>query len=377
MSSNFLHAQERAVVDKPVASRLYSFDIPSVPLMRALELLSQQAGIPFSVQDGTNLAMNGQAVVGQLSIENALFQMLEGTEVTFAVTDGVLVISPKLSNQSSDEEIVTAPVSVSANRTTIFQLGTGAASGSTVYGEEMIGAVVQGDSDPNKIFRANPNVQYVIAGQRGEEGATATAEQDLRPQNISISGAAVDQNNFMLDGVGINSFGGTESNYNDSNMPEDDDNTINADTLHGLHPQTVYVDANILEQAEIIDSNVSAKYGGFQGGVVNYKVKNPSSEPTFGASIKRGGSNWNDYHLKSEETPDTDAKEPVYEKWFYSASASTPISDNWGMLVSAGRRTAETTKTAGDDYYGRQVTTSTEADNVLGKLRYESDTGAA
>lgn len=49
MSSNFLHAQERAVVDKPVASRLYSFDIPSVPLMRALELLSQQAGIPFSM----------------------------------------------------------------------------------------------------------------------------------------------------------------------------------------------------------------------------------------------------------------------------------------------------------------------------------------
>jgi len=379
--SNLLHAQENPVIDDtPVplrASPSYRFDIPSLPLMRALEQLSQQAGIPFSVQDGTNLAMNGQAVIGDFSIENALLRMLEGTEVTFAVADGVLVISPKLSNQSLDAEIVTAPISVSANRTPTFQLGTGAASGSTVYGEDMIGAVVQGDSDPNKIFRANPNVQYVIAGQRGEEGATATAEQDLRPQNISISGAGVDQNNFMLDGVGINSFGGTESNYSDSNMPEDDDNTINADTLHGLHPQTVYVDSNILEQAEIIDSNVSAKYGGFQGGVVNYKVKNPSNEPTFGASIKRGGSNWNDYHLKSEETPDAAAKEPIYEKWFYSASASTPINDNWGMLVSAGRRTAETTKTAGDDYYGRQVTTSTEADNVLGKLRYESDTGAA
>lgn len=375
-----LHAQEKPVVDTPVQPgtvATYRFDIPSQSLMRALELLSQQAGIPFSVQDGTNLAINGQSVVGRFSIENALLLMLEGTDVTFAVADGVLVISPKLSTQSLGGEVVTAPVSVSASRTPTFQLGSGAASGSTVYGEEMIDAQVQGSSDPNMLFRANPNVQYVVSGQRGEEGATAVAEQDLRPQNISISGAGVDQNNFRLDGVGINSFGGAESNYNDSNMPEDDDNSINADTLHGLHPQTVYVDSNVLERAEIIDSNVSAKYGGFQGGVVNYKVKDPSDELTFGASIKRGGSNWNDYHLKSDETPDTDTREPEYEKWFYSASASTPLDDNWGMLVSAGRRTAETTKTAGDKYYGRQVTTNTKADNVLGKLRYENDTGTA
>ncbi|MET4733162.1 hypothetical protein ABIE64_001883 [Thalassospira sp. MBR-102] len=384
MSSNFLHAQERAVVDKPVASRLYSFDIPSVPLMRALELLSQQAGIPFSVQDGTNLAMNGQAVVGQLSIENALFQMLEGTEVTFAVTDGVLVISPKLSNQSSDEEIVTAPVSVSANRTTIFQLGTGAASGSTVYGEEMIGAVVQGDSDPNKIFRANPNVQFQASSANSttqnrlsESGATSVKEQDLRPAGMSISGGRVDQNNIMIDGVGINSYFAAEGLGNDpANMPSDDTNLPNPNLVYGVHPQSVYIDSNILEQAEIFDSNVSAKYGGFQGGVVNYTIKNPSEKPEFSASINRGGSNWTDYHLKSRDEADSDAREPKFERLSYGGSASTPLNENWGMLVSVSRRTAETTRAADADYLLMEdVTTETVADNVLAKLRYENDDG--
>ncbi|MBX2833328.1 MAG: hypothetical protein KTR23_19550 [Rhodospirillales bacterium] len=363
-----------AVGEQTQPTKSYRFDIPALPLMQMLERISELTGNPFSAVAGVNLAQEGRGLSGTFDLQTALQTILEDTDLTFSLINGQIIILQR-SQQNGENGTTTAPVVIQASRTPVVVLGTGAQSGSTSYDERLINSLVQGSNDPNMVFRANPNVQYVVKGQRGEEGASATTEQDLRPQTISISGGKVDQNNIMLDGVGINSVGGTASNYNDDNMPEDDDSSINADTLHGLHPQTVYVDASILKQAEIIDSNVSAKYGGFQGGVVNYEVKDPSDTATFSANISRSGSNWTDYHVKSAESPDTDARPPKFTKLKYGTSASGPIDDHWGVLVSAGRSTAEATKTAGDNYYGRSVTTQTKADNVLGKVKFTGDDG--
>ncbi len=369
----------------PSASqRVYAFDIPAQPLMQALDLLSQQADVPYSVQSGTNIAVGGRAVQGAFTLSDALRQMLAGTDISFVISGNTVIVLPQQNTVGQDGSIVTTPVTVTANRVPTITLGAGAESGLTVLNEEQIHARVQGDNDPGKIFRANPNVQFQSSfdnpnyqDRLEERGDTAVAEQDLRPAGISISGGKIDQNNIMLDGVSINTYAGVENQGNNlSNMPDDDDNLINADSVYGAHPQSVYIDANILEQAEIIDSNVSAKHGGFQGGVVNYKVKNPGKEPEFSANIARSGSNWTDYHVRSRDAPDADARPPKYERLRYGASASTPLNENWGMLVSAGRRTAETTRSANADYYLMDdVTTKTVADNVLGKLRYENEAG--
>ncbi|RCK38441.1 hypothetical protein TH19_06495 [Thalassospira profundimaris] len=352
----------------------YPFDIPAQPLMQALEKISELTGHPFSAVDGVNLAQDGNALSGTFDLQSALQALFDGTDLTFSLINGQIVVLERYAPETNDETM-TAPIVVQASRAPGVALGSGSASGSTVYSSELIKGFVQGNNDPNMIFRANPNVQYVAPGQR-DDGASATAEQDLRPQTLSISGGAIDQNNIRLDGIGINSIGGTDSSYNgESNLPDDDKSSINADDLYGLHPQSVYVSASILEQAEILDSNVSAKYGGFQGGVINYTVMDPSDTPTFSANISRAGSNWTDYHLKSEDTPDTEAREPRFSRLNFGSHASGPVAENWGLLLSAERKTAETTKTAGDDYFGRQVTTQSEADNILGKLQFKGDNG--
>ncbi len=370
--------------DQSGMKREYRFDIAAVPLMDGLEQISELTGYSFSVVTGSNLAGTGNAVQGTFDLQQALTKMFKDTGLTFALADRQIVVTT-VNQVSGDRGTETlAPVIIQANEAPSVYLGVGSESGATVYSQQQIEGLVQGDSDPNKIFRANPNVQFQASysnpnrqNRLKERGDSAAAEQDLRPAGVSISGGKIDQNNIMLDGVSVNTYAGTETNTSGSSIPDDDDNLLTADSVWGVHPQSVYIDANILEQAEIIDSNVSAKYGGFQGGVVNYKVKDPSLDPTFSASIKRGGSNWTDYHVKSAEAPDGDAVPPKYEKLFYNASASTPLSDDWGMLVSAGRRTAETTRTASEDYFGRQITNTTKADNFLGKLKYENDDGLA
>jgi hypothetical protein len=367
--------QAAPVAQQDQSAPIFQFDIPSLPLMQALERVSELTGTAYSAVADVNLAQDGNAISGRFDLQSALQTLFDGTDLTFSLTDGQIVILKRVGAQSTDGT-TTAPIVVQGSQSPGIALGSGADSGSTVYGEQLIKGFVQGNNDPNMVFRANPNVQYVVQGQRDEDGASATAEQDLRPQTLSISGGAIDQNNIRLDGVGINSLGGTDTSYNgESNLPDDDKNSINADDLYGLHPQSVYVDASILKQAEIIDSNVSAKYGGFQGGVINYEVMDPSDRPTFSANISRTGSNWTEYHLKSDETPDATAREPRFTKLMYGTSASGPVADQWGVVVSAGRKTAEATKYAGDDYYGREVSTESTADNVLGKLQFKGNDG--
>ncbi|HAY48976.1 MAG TPA: hypothetical protein DCY62_08420, partial [Thalassospira sp.] len=312
--------QAAPVAQQDQPAPIFQFDIPSLPLMQALERVSELTGTAYSAVADVNLAQDGNAISGRFDLQSALQTLFDGTDLTFSLTDGQIVILKRVDAQSTGGT-TTAPIVVQGSQSPGIALGSGADSGSTVYGEQLIKGFVQGNNDPNMVFRANPNVQYVVQGQRDEDGASATAEQDLRPQTLSISGGAIDQNNIRLDGVGINSLGGTDTSYNgESNLPDDDKNSINADDLYGLHPQSVYVDASILKQAEIIDSNVSAKYGGFQGGVINYEVMDPSDRPTFSANISRTGSNWTEYHLKSDETPDATAREPRFTKLMYGTS---------------------------------------------------------
>jgi len=47
---------------------------------------------------------------------------------------------------------------------------------------------------------------------------------------------------------------------------------------YGLHSQTQYIPTSMVEGVEVIDSNASAEYGGFQGGVVQFELIKPSRE---------------------------------------------------------------------------------------------------
>ncbi|WP_072377754.1 TonB-dependent receptor plug domain-containing protein [Hyphomicrobium sp. NDB2Meth4] len=140
-------------------------------------------------------------------------------------------------------------------------------TGTTTFDSNSVNLRTDGGGDANTFLRNLPNVQYQDQTD-DEPGATAGKSIDTKPLLLSISGGRTYENNFILNGVSISNITGPVD-WSD-NLPADDASTPVANNIYGLHPQTVYVPTEFIGQATIIDSNASAEYGQFQGGVVVY-----------------------------------------------------------------------------------------------------------
>ena len=117
--------------------------------------------------------------------------------------------------------------------------------------------------DISEVLKTNPSVAF------NPKVNTATQEGEISPQDVSISGAKFYQNNYLIDGVSFN---------NDINP--DGYRTLYKNIWHGpiMGSQSINLDTDLLDSIEVLDSSVSAKYGGFQGGVVNAKTRDPQKE---------------------------------------------------------------------------------------------------
>ncbi|ETD22841.1 TonB-dependent receptor [Helicobacter macacae] len=127
----------------------------------------------------------------------------------------------------------------------------------------MLESSPSGNGDIGSILRILPNVQY----DNGQNRSTAQGEID--PANISISGGLFYQNNFQLDGFNVN---------NDLTSNLTSDNGVNGTGAKNPRSQAFSIDTSLLESIIVQDSNISASYGGFSGGVVEANVRKPRKE---------------------------------------------------------------------------------------------------
>lgn len=111
-------------------------------------------------------------------------------------------------------------------------------------------------------IRLNPNISL------NKTANSASESGEISPKDLSINGASFYQNNFMVDGV----------NFNDDINPAGY-RTLFKNVWKGptLGSQAINLSSDLLSSIEVIDSSVSAKYGAFQGGVVNSKTRDPRS----------------------------------------------------------------------------------------------------
>ncbi|MFN3893783.1 MAG: TonB-dependent receptor plug domain-containing protein [Acinetobacter sp.] len=132
--------------------------------------------------------------------------------------------------------------------------------GKTVYSKEDLERTPNSSKNITDFLKLNPNVQFsqsqLAAGSQGE----------TKPAEISINGAQTFQNNFIVNGVSNNLL------INPANS--------NTNTFQdiGTGAQAMAVNTNLLCELEVLDSNVSAAYGQFTGGVVNAKTCAPQTE---------------------------------------------------------------------------------------------------
>ena len=215
-------------------------------------------------------------------------------------------------------------------------------SGVSVINEQSIENSRGGGIDTTELLERLPFVQMDDAN-RGQ--ATREKIQSIRPSDFSISGGNYYDNNIMIDGVSVNSVHDV-TNKSESSI----------DSVAGQTSQTFYVDPSLLGSTEVFDSNVSAKYGGFIGGAVNFKVREPKKE--FGMKLRVGYQSDGMVHYKTDKDTLADGEvpgriEPEFKKYSSSVSFDLPVSERLHFLTAYTRAESNVYYQADEKYGGR------------------------
>ena len=185
-----------------------------------------------------------------------------------------------------------------------------------------IAAESQGDIDTSEIIRKLPNVQLSVDTDR----VTQDNLKEIRPSDFVISGGNYYNNNVMIDGVQANAIGDVTG-----------DNPDHYNELAGATAQTVYLDPFLIEDITIRDSNISAEFGDFTGGVAQFKLRQPSDTLGFSVNTSYQSDNMVDFMLASEQSPyegDELPPTPGFDKIKYTLAADLPVSDKLKFLAA-------------------------------------------
>ena len=233
-------------------------------------------------------------------------------------------------------------------------------SGLTVIDKEAVQGLEDGSGDAFDALRLLPNVNFDVNHYSADPGDL----QDLRPSDISISGGQVYDNTIRIDGVAV-----------DNVMDVTNTNPFNVNEVAGASAQTIFLDPTLIGSLEVRDSNISARYGEFSGGVVDAKVRDPSD--TFGASLRFGIENDDLAEYVVTKDADLTAADPppVFTRWRAHGTLDLPVNDRLSLLFGFGRSKADVDYALSANYGGNFRGLKSTSDNFLVKGVYDfSDT---
>ena len=170
--------------------------------------------------------------------------------------------------------------------------------GKTTYTKEDLEKIPNSSKNITDLFKVNPNVQFNVNARSGLQ------QGELTPSEISINGGLGYENKYLINGLSINNNINPASEYSSNNL----------DQLMGSS-QTVAVNTDLLCDVTLLDSNVSAEYGEFTGGVVSANTCAPKTEigKIHGSlSYDYTSDNWRKIHFPTAEDQE-DFEESVSE----------------------------------------------------------------
>ncbi len=328
-----------------LAQEARGYDIPAGPLAVALNRFGEAANVELVYDSALTNGVSSPGLKGSFSTAEALSRLLVGTGLTFR-PNGAGAFTLERAPQSAAGTVQLGPVRVAGR--------TGAVSGNYGFGDpidsgiseitrEVIDIRAPGSGDINQMLSILPSVQF----SSSQNIASAVELQDIRPEKLSISGGSVYENLFLVDGVGVNSrldmFGTDPTIYNAAHVS----NVVSAS------PQTVWVDAGLVGKVTVRDSNVSARYGQFGGGVVEIDTRRPARR--FGVSgYYAESSDGTAVFRMSDLTKDAlganAPPKPDYLKQRYGVSVDLPVSEDFRILGAYNRSTASVTNLPGTSY---------------------------
>jgi len=252
----------------------------------------------------------------------------------FAALSAPAVRAQETAPPTAEAPIPTVVVTTDGAASPVYRNGEGVDSGTTIYDAKSIEARASGTGDVLQLLKQSPGVQFSI--REGESRGDML--RDLRPSQISISGGRPSENLFVLDGVSVNSQMETMSpSVAYSSAPD-------YDSVGAASPQTVWVDSDLVGQLTLRDSNVSAEFGRFTGGVVEILTRDPTRKFGIRGNYSFTSDDLAQYHL-SPSYSGAEREKPKFERERWSVSADLPINDTLGLLVSYSRQEASTFST--------------------------------
>ena len=218
------------------------------------------------------------------------------------------------------------------------------------------------------LLRDNPNVQFSnISG-------SSEAAGEIAPENVSFHGEKFYGNNWMIDGMSNNDNvnPGSNSGYLTNNP-----NGNSATDLPEGGTQSFWVNADIIDRVDVYDSNISAKYGQFTGGVVDAKLKDPDLRRASGSvSFRTGRDNWTKYHVEEGDdfyNAEAYYHQPKFTKRIYSVNVNQPLSKKMGLMFSYNR--TESTIPYHHAYMNVWTDQERKAETYVLKGSYRTDAG--
>lgn len=160
---------------------------------------------------------------------------------------------------------------------------------------------------------------------------------DLKPEEISLSGARPHQTKYTIDGVGVNNsttFGNSKEHPT---------------ALSSGHTSGYFVDTNLIDSVEVLDHNISAEHGGFTGGVVDAQLRKPTEEFVIDYNFRINDSDWNEPQKVGENFQDSYGTpidgsgeyQPNFQKRMHALHLGGAISDTQKLALNVSHQVSE------------------------------------
>lgn len=311
----------------------HGFDITPQPLATALIDFARQSGIQVSVDSAliANLASPGSH--GQHSAREALEQLLQGSGMRWRqnTSDSLTLEPDPLASKveaSDGIPLQTPDIFVIAKPPHDYQ---GEANIDRRAIENFAGA----NGDLTTLLKLHPSVRFDTAQK------SSKTPGEISPADISINGARFYQNNFMIDGISIN---------NDLNPAASSGSRMDVNGIYDVPSNAfgIAIDADLLEEVRVYDSNVPAEYGRFNGGVIDAITRRPREgfHGKISASMTR--SEWTEYHLSDDDISEEEFElssdythQPEFKKLSTRVMLEGMVTENFGLIGNFVRKTSE------------------------------------
>jgi hypothetical protein len=359
-------ADAEAQQGSAVASATVGFNIPAQPLGKALNSFIKSTGWQIGYSSALVDGKQSTIVSGKLTPESALRTLLSGTGIEIRMTGpktASLLAGGQAAAAADGATLLEAIRVESKPGQSVLGTSSIADTGTTTISGGQLNGRTGGSGDANSVLRNLANVQYQNEINT-DAGETDQSVIDLKPKEVSISGARVYENNFILNGMEINNVAGSVDQFRSDSFLVTSNNFEHYQ-LFGLHSQTVFVPTDFVASTTVIDSNASARYGNFQGGVILYDLEKPSTD-RWRASVTTDytTSDWAKYNLLTPTGLNTsNVSRNDYIRRRSSVSVTGPVTDNIAVIGQYSTQSAITHKDKQKKYVGNQRTAEESESN--------------